>query len=329
MFKKLVPLAVLPFIFLSACNQSSNDVLAVVNGQPITSSEVDTAAKTRLLKIESQIFDIKKDTLEDLIDDKLVEADAKAKGKSVEDTLKDIESQVQPTTEAEAKRLYEMQKNRFEGKKFEDVKDTIVRYLDGQKSKMALNSYVRQLRKNAQIQINMSRPRIEVSVDDDPSKGPKNAPITLIEFSEFQCPYCKRARPTIDRILKEYDGKVHYVFRDFPLGFHQNAKGAANAANCAGDQGKYWEFNEELWNIQRQLSDSNYIKIAEKLQLNMDDFKKCSSSGKYFDEIDKDQNDGLNVGVTGTPAYFINGVFLSGARPFSAFKEVIDAELNK
>lgn len=326
MLKKLLPILAL-VVAVSACNGGNNSVVAVVNGEKITQGELDDASRTRMLKIQSQIYDLQEGVLNEMVQDKLLEADAKKNGKTSEQMLSEVESKVQTSTEAEAKRLYQMQKKRFGDKEFEEVKETIMNYLDTQKKKMAIRSYMSKLYKDAQVDIKLERPRMEVSVDDDPSKGPKGAPITIIEFSEYQCPFCRKARPTIDRILKDYDGKVHYVFRDFPLGFHDNAKSAANAAQCAGDQKKYWEFNKELWKIQRDLTKENFMRIAGELKLNMDEFKKCVESNKFYAEIDKDQQDGLNAGVSGTPAYFINGVFLSGARPYSAFKAIIDAEL--
>ncbi|MCP5463861.1 MAG: thioredoxin domain-containing protein [Deltaproteobacteria bacterium] len=308
---------------------SHAEVLATVNDKQITSEEVDGRARQRMIKILSQMYDIKRDVIEDMIDQHLLEEAAKKEGKKLVTLRKEIMNKVATVTEAEAQAFYQMQKNRFKGKGFEEVKNDLVAQITAQKRQMALNNYLDDLRKNAKIKVNLERPRVEVSTDDDPSKGPKGAPITIVEFSEYQCPFCKRARPTIDRILKDYEGKVHYVFRDFPLSFHKQAKDAANAAHCAGDQGKYWEYSEMLWASQGKHSTEKLKSIGQDLKLNQEQFEKCMSSNKYYAEIDKDQRQGSSYGVSGTPAYFINGMFLSGAQPFEAFKELIDEELNK
>jgi protein-disulfide isomerase len=171
-----------------------------------------------------------------------------------------------------------------------------------------------------------------VSADDDPVLGNKNAKVTLIEFSDFQCPFCKRLNDdAIQQIKKDYveSGKVKLVFRDYPLGFHPEAQKAAEAAECADDQGKFWEYHDLLFANQALLSITNYKAWAKQLGLNEAQFNTCLDSGKYASEVQKDFADGQAAGVSGTPTVFINGIRLVGAQPYSAFKQVIDAELAK
>jgi protein-disulfide isomerase len=171
---------------------------------------------------------------------------------------------------------------------------------------------------------------VEVSVDDDSVKGDPDAPVTMIEFSEFQCPFCKRY---IDdaylEIIKEYvdTGKVKYVFRDFPLSFHNQAKPAAMAAECAHEQGKFWEYHDLLFENNDQLGIENYKKWAVDLDLDTEQFNNCLDTEKYLEEVEKDFSDGQKYGVSGTPAFFINGKLISGAQPFAAFKEAIEKAL--
>lgn len=172
--------------------------------------------------------------------------------------------------------------------------------------------------------------RVEVGVDDDYVKGDPNAPITIVEFSDFECPFCARFySQTLPSIQQKYidTGKVKFVYRDFPLGFHKNAQKAAEAAQCAGDQGKYWEFHDKIFENQPSLNLENLKKWAMELNLDVNEFNQCLDSGKYYDEVQQDMKDGTAAGVKGTPAFFINGVFLSGAQPFSAFEQIIEAEL--
>jgi protein-disulfide isomerase len=167
--------------------------------------------------------------------------------------------------------------------------------------------------------------------DDDPVKGDPNAPITIIEFSDFQCPFCgKFYRETLPQIKEKYidTGKVKLIYRDFPLSFHENAQSAAEAAECANEQGKFWEYHDLLFEKQQDLSVENYKQWAEELGLDMEQFNECLDSGKYADEVTNDFSDGQAAGVTGTPAFFINGKKVSGAQPFSVFEQIIEEELS-
>ncbi len=175
---------------------------------------------------------------------------------------------------------------------------------------------------------------VDVSADDDPSLGKDNAKVTIIEFSDFQCPFCARFREqTLDQIKKEYidTGKVRFVYRDFPLtSIHPMAQKSAEATECADDQKKYWEMHDLLFNKQDEWSTAGVSKLkdyAKELGLDTDEFNKCLDDGKYENEVKKDEQDGATAGVQGTPAFFVNGKLLSGAQPFEAFKAAIDAEL--
>lgn len=322
-------LAGLMFFAVSTTLAADDTVVATVNDHNITEKEVMALAKQNMMKILAQMYEIKKAAADDLIDEHLLSLEAKKKDLTVEQLKKQIRDKVGVVSESEAQTIYQLQKKRFKDAEFKDVKDDLMAQLTNQKKQMALVDFVDDLRKAATITVNLERPRAEVSVDDDPEQGEKNAPVTLIEFSEFQCPYCKKTRPVIDRIMSEYKGKVRYVFRDFPLSFHEQAKGAANAANCAHEQGKYWEYNRKLWEVQGSQTEEKLLSLGTELKLNEGKFTACVKGKKYYKEIDADLNEGENYGVTGTPAYFINGVFLSGAQPYESFKELIDEELEK
>lgn len=173
--------------------------------------------------------------------------------------------------------------------------------------------------------------KIDVDLDDDPVLGDPNAPVTIVSFEDFQCPFCGRAHAeSFPQIKSEYidTGKVKYVYRDFPLNFHPNAQPAAEASECADEQDKYWEYHDELYANQQSLSPALYTQLATELGLDVEQFQSCYDSGKYRQEVQDDFNYGSRIGVTGTPTFFINGIKLVGAQPFQAFKQIIDAELN-
>jgi len=170
-------------------------------------------------------------------------------------------------------------------------------------------------------------------VDDDPVKGNKDAPVTIVEFSDFQCPFCAAFYfQTLSQLEEEYikTGKVKLVYRDFPLSFHQNAQKAAEASECADEQGAFWEYHDILFEKQGEWSNAktNIFKdYAKQLDLNSNQFDQCLDSGKMADEVKKDLQDGSAYGVNGTPAFFINGELISGAQPIGAFRQVIDKYL--
>lgn len=186
--------------------------------------------------------------------------------------------------------------------------------------------------------------RIFVSLSDDPVKGNPNAPVTIVEFSDFQCPFCARFfAQTLPQIQQDYidSGKVKLVFRDFPIeSIHANARAASFAAECADDQGKFWQYHDKLFEGQTQwarLSASDaantFKQYAIELGLNSDSFNSCFNSPKHLDEVNEDFQNGANYGVTGTPAFFIGNdkdgyVMLIGAKPYSSFQQVIDNELS-
>jgi protein-disulfide isomerase len=169
----------------------------------------------------------------------------------------------------------------------------------------------------------------QVDPGDSPSRGPKNAALTVVVFSDFQCPFCSRVEPSISQLEREYPNKVRVVWKNFALDFHQNAKPAANAAHAAGEQGKFWEMHGKLFQNQQSLDRASLDRFAQELNLDMAKFKVAMDSKKYDKVIDEDMKLGATVGVQGTPATFINGRRISGAVPYDTFKKVAEQELSK
>jgi protein-disulfide isomerase len=169
--------------------------------------------------------------------------------------------------------------------------------------------------------------KYEVAIGASHAKGPASAPIKIVEWSDFQCPFCRRATPTLDQIQKEYGDKVQIVFKHMPLSMHTKARPAHAAAEAAGLQGKFWEMHDKIFADQRNLSTEIYEKYAADLGLDVDKFKKDSAGDVVEKRIAADYAQATKLGVTGTPAFFVNGRFLSGAQPFSSFKTLIDKEL--
>jgi protein-disulfide isomerase len=169
------------------------------------------------------------------------------------------------------------------------------------------------------------------SAKDDPSWGPANAKVTVVEFADFECPYCRRWYSTVyDRLYQTYSEQVRFVYRDFPLiSLHPNAHAAAVAADCAGAQGRYWDYFRLLYGDSRGLGNAQYLAYAQEAGLNVSEFSSCISSNKYDNEIDLDIQDGERLGVNGVPAFFVNDQLISGMQPFETFQQAIEKELKK
>ncbi|MDC0358274.1 thioredoxin domain-containing protein [Oligoflexia bacterium] len=207
----------------------------------------------------------------------------------------------------------------------EAVGSAVETYFKGLKDKRRKEQEVRQ---EAQLEEQFKNP-VKVSVGSSPVKGPKNAKVTIIEFSDFQCPYCKRAADTMAQVLKEYPNDVKVSFKNLPLGFHKHAMGAAKAALAAGKQGKYWEMHDALFENQKDLGPDYFTKAAKNLKLDMDKFKKDMDSEEIAKQIAEDQKLAAKHEIRGTPGYFVNGVQVKGAYPFDHFKMIIDRWLKK
>ena len=296
---------------------------AMVDGQPITQAQVDERAAR-------QIYEIRHQTLEEMLSDQLLEKEAKARGITKEALMeKEVGAKVTEPTPAEVDQIWEANKARMPGKTREQVAPDIINWLKGQKAPAVQQAFLQSLRSKYKVQVLLESPRVEVSVDDDPARGPSGAPVTIVEFSDFQCPFCGRVEPAVKQVLDTYKDKVRFVYRDFPLGMHPFAPKAAEAAQCANEQGKYWEFHDALYADQSKLSVSDLQATAGRLGLKADPFKTCLESGKYTAEVNKDLADGQKAGVNSTPFFFINGIPVVGAQGYEAFAEVIDRELAK
>lgn len=165
----------------------------------------------------------------------------------------------------------------------------------------------------------------------DHMRGGKNAKVTIVEYSDFECPFCGRAHPTVKQVLDTYKDDVRIVYRHFPLSFHAQAQKAAEASECAADQGKFWEFHDLVFENQDLLQGGvpQLKKWAAELRLNTSKFNSCLDSGEKADKVQSQADEGAALGVTGTPGFFVNGISVVGAQPFSTFKKIIDDELAK
>ncbi len=224
--------------------------------------------------------------------------------------------------------FYEQQKSRIRAP-LENVRPQVAQLVRQIREQQAREAFVEKLRESHEVAVYLDPPRLPVDLSDAPILGPLDAPVTIVEFSDFQCPYCRRVQPTLAKVKEKYGDKIRWSFKDLPLvSIHPAARKAAEAARCAGDQGKFWEYRAAMFE-ETDISDSLHTRTAEALELDGEKFQGCLDSDQYRDAVQADLTEAEGLGLTGTPAFLINGVLLSGAQPFEAFEEVIDRELER
>ncbi len=305
-------------------------VLARIGEVEILSSDVEATVATELGELDRQRHELMEKGLEAAINDALVEIAAEQKGMTSEDFLKaEVDAKVTAVTDADVDQFYEARKGQINQPK-EAIVGQIRQYLEQTGRNEAFGALVAELRKEHKPQVLLEPMRVEVAEGGAPAKGPESAPVTIVEFSDFQCPFCSRVIPTLDKVTETYGDQVRLVFRQFPLhSIHPQAQKAAEAALCADDQGKFWEMHDALFQNQSKLQVADLKSRAAELELDAAAFEKCLDSGQHADRVTADLEAGMAAGVTGTPAMFINGRFLSGAQPFEAISKVIDDELSR
>lgn len=302
--------------------------VAIVGGQPILESDLLRQTRPQMQQLRNQEYEIKRTALDNLVVSKLVEAEAAAHNLSVPELLnREVSGKVRETTEEEITAFYEGQKDRI-NRPLEEVKDQIAAYLKQSRDQQARQDYFASLRRKLPVTILLEPVRQNVSPDPARTRGPENAPVTIVEFSDFQCPYCLKAYPTLRAVLEKYGDQVRLSYRDFPLrNIHAQAQEAAEASRCAGDQGKFWPYHDFLFENPSDFTRESLLAAADKLSLDTAALELCLESGKYRSAVEFDYQEGLQAGITGTPAFYINGIFLNGSQPATAFEQIIDSEL--
>jgi len=302
--------------------------VALVEGVPITEDQLDRLIAAQLRELRQREYTLRSQALDELIAQRLIEKEAKARGVSAAVLVKAEVEDKATVTEAEVKSFYQANKDRFPpGTAEADALKQVEARLGPQRQRERRAAWVRELRQKGAVKVLLEPLRVEVALAGHPVRGGKDAPVTIVEFSDFQCPYCSRARPTVNRVRQQYGEQVRIVFRHFPLAFHAEAQKAGEAADCAGEQGRFWEMHDRLFEQQQKLQVADLKQHAADLGLDAAAFGQCLDSGRRGEGVRRDLEAGQELGVSGTPAFFINGRPLVGAQPFESFAQVIDDEL--
>lgn len=304
---------------------TKSQVVATVGTRSITLAEVEQAAALPLYQAEEQRVKLLNESIQHLIEEELLAAEAARVGLTVPELIEKAGESEAVAKLADlpgpirlAKPLSQEEALSPPFQTFEDIP----------RIRQAL---LVQLRRNTKIHVNLPRPELpvlNVSADDDPWTGAAEASVTIIEFSDFECPYCRQSVPILKELLDKYPGKLKLVYRDFPGPNHQQALSAAEAAQCAWEQGRFWEYHDTLFTRQAPATGWDFSALAEELGLHRPPFDACMRENRYREEVLKDLRDGLKLGVTSTPTFFINGRPLVGARPLADFQTIIDPLLS-
>jgi protein-disulfide isomerase len=315
---------------IARADQKSDDsaVFATIGDHQITKKDVDDAIMRGVSP--AQLYDLRKQALDKLVDDYLVGQAAKKAGVSPAQYLA-AQADHGKVTDAEAQKFYDEHKAQIEsqtkGQTFAMVKPRIVAVLERTRARKAQDDLMAKLRSENKVDVTLTPPRFKVASDNHPWTGGKDAAVTVVEFSDFQCPYCRAAEAGVKEVRAKYGDRVKIVHEDFPLGFHEHAMDAARAARCAGAQDKFWQYHDALFEDQSKLAVADLKAKAAKLGLDSKKFAACFDQQEPDAAIKADQAQGQALGVSGTPTFFINGRELTGAQPAEKFDALIDEEL--
>ena len=324
-------------VALVACAQSAqeantteNQIAARFGDRVITVEEVETAAGGQLIGLYQQVFQVKDQQLRSMIYADLVEQAASAEGISREEYLnRELVSKIPAPSEEQIQQILTQYKSQLPPDETQ-ARQQVTMFLNQQAGQQQEANLMARLFDAADVEILLDPPRVNpVVAAHNPMMGPADAPVVLVEYTDYQCPYCDRAQPTIVALRERYGDSVVHVFKNLPLPMHQQATLAAEAALCAADQGQFWAFHDWLFANKNNISNDTLVAQAEALALDVPVFTACVDSRTHKQQVEDDAKEAGSFGIRGTPGFVVNGRILTGAQPLEAFIAVIDDELNR
>ncbi|PYQ20433.1 MAG: thioredoxin [Acidobacteria bacterium] len=340
MRRRLLPSSCfLAFVAAAACTASRapappvenpRQVVAQVAGSNITLEDVDHRAGGKLQRLRDEEYQARHQALEEIIAERLVEKEAASRGLTTEALLKaEVEAKVPLPTPAEVKGIYEQNRASAGGRSLEQVAPLIERSLRQQRLAERAGQFRDELKARAAVKVSLEAPRTPLEIPADaPVLGPAGAPVTIVEYLDYQCPFCHRVQGVVDDVMSRYPGRVRFVHREFLLG-KPRSLAAARAARCAGEQGKFWEYHRDLLVRPGDMGDEDLQRRAQAMGLEGGKFGACVASDRFDAAINRASESGTELGIAATPTFFINGRRLVGVHPVGEFRELIDSELRK
>lgn len=335
-------LTIAVLIAIGACSTAAQparqmdpaSVVATIGSTPVTLAEVDERALQQPAsafggaRLVQALYLARRAALEEMIADRLIDQEAKTRGVDRAALVeREITSVAAAPTDADIEFWYQTNPTRVQGARLDQVRDAIRDLLTKERLNAAKGTFVEKLKTKTLVSLRLEPPRVAIATEGHPFKGPKDAPIDLVEFSDFQCPFCQRANPTVAQVLQTYGDRIRFVYRHYPLENHPSARPAAEASACAHEQGRFWSYHDQLFANPTKLTDEDLKAHAAAVRLDAAKFDACFTSHKFSDAIERDIREANEAGVSGTPAFFINGRAVEGAQPFQVFQRLIDEEL--
>jgi protein-disulfide isomerase len=312
------------------------DVVATIGSKQITLAEIDGEALRQSatafggMSLEQALYESRRSVLEQHIADHLLEQEAQAAGLDRDAYVeREITSKITAPSDEDIERWYRDNPVRVQGAALDEVREPIRQVISDERRSALRQDLLNRLMKSTPVTLSLEPPRVVVEEAGRPAKGPENAPIRIVEFSDFECPFCLAAHPTIEKVLATYGDRIRFVYRHYTLPNHPHARPAAEAAACAAEQGRFWQYHDLLFADQSRLTMADLKDHALTLGLDADKFNQCVDERRYSADVDADVQAAIAAGVTGTPGFFINGRPVSGAQPYEVFRRIIDEELQR
>ncbi len=308
-------------------------IAAEVRGKAITFQEVEVPVAERLLELQQEAYSLKKELLDRLIVEMLLQQEAERRGTSLQDLVsKEVLAGGVEVSEDEVIQYYSENMSRWEDWRgsHDELKHRIRVHLQSLKSNRMVNQYAWSLAGEDEVKVYLREPRlplVHVDITGNHGMGPEDAPVTVVEFSDYECPACRRAHENVRQVRERYEGKIRWVFKDYPLRRNRLAFKAAEAARCAGDQGKFWEYQTLVYESSTGLNQEQLKTYARRMSLDTKRFDECLEGEKHAEAVLKDREDGRASGINSTPTYIINGKVIRGAPTMEKFMEMIEAAL--
>ena len=318
------------FIFKPA---PSTEVVAAIGSEQIMRKDLEKGIESELYEAEMKVYEIKYAKLQGMLLEKFMSQDPNKKNLTNDEFLDKYISKNQKVTDADVEKFIkdrQIPKDQVNP----EIRGRIVEFLTVEGKKVAVDRWIAEKTKKTPVEIYIYKPSLpmfDVTAGDAPFKGGADAKVTIVEYSDFQCPYCSKGAEVLTGLEKKYGNKVKSAFNHYPRPFHAQARIAAEASMCANEQNTklFWKMHDAMFADQSKLDKDNLMATAKKIGVKEDDFKTCLESGKYKAKIDADVAEGAKNGIKSTPTFFINGKLISGAQPLEVFAEVIDSELAK
>jgi len=313
-----------------ARGQTPETVVASVNGVPITQKQVDDSVAARIQPLQQQLYAIRRAALENLIVSRMLEAEAKVRGVSVDQLRRELTHGEISVTRAQVEEAFARNASFFASMSPDEARERLRLDLENQARMKHYREGLERLREKWTIKVNLAEPAVAVRFDDgsSPARGAVKPAVTIVEFSDFECRFCRDVQATLEQVLDRYGKDVRLVFKHLPLDGHRNALPAARAAYCAAEQDRFWQFHDALFSG-GNLSPDVFDQLATDLGLGVARFKACLSSEQSRAAVVRDMETARSFRIDSTPSFLVNGKLVKGALSFAEFQKIIERELRQ